>query len=48
MQARETNLQELNRAYSHYLTQSTQITLQKLEAALQLSAVIAINTKRSR
>ena len=48
MQARETNLKELSRAYSQFLSQSNLNTIQELESALQISAVIALHSKRSR
>ena len=48
MQARETNLQELSRAYSQYLSQPTLDTIQELESALQISAVLALHAKRVR
>ena len=48
MQNRETNLQELSSAYSQFLSQTTQDTLQQLESALQISALFAVHSKRSR
>ena len=48
MQARETNLKELSRAYSQYLSQSNQIAIQQLESTLQVSTVIALHSKRNR
>ena len=46
MQNRETNFQELSNAYSQFLNQTTQATLQELESALQLSTVLAIQRTR--
>ncbi len=46
MQNRETNLQELSSAYSQFLNQTTQATLQELESALQLSTIFAIKRTR--
>ena len=46
MQNRETNFQELSSAYSQFLNQTTQATLQELESALQLSTIFAIKRTR--